>query len=106
MSKGLEALNSLKYMACIEAGFNSKLITYAEEMEHNEMVEEKYNIIEKELNALEIIKNKKVNIFHIWVFDDYTQYKEHYPFAEYSATEDMLAFEEFNFLKEWLEDDK
>ena len=58
--------------------------------------------IEKELKTLEIIKNKKVNIFHIWAFDDYTQYKEHYPFSEYSATEDMLTFEEFNFLKEWL----
>ena len=53
--------------------------------------------IEKELNALEIIKNKKVNLFHIWVFDDYLQYKEHYPFSEYSAEEDMLNFEEFNF---------
>ena len=60
--------------------------------------------IEKELKALEIIKNKKVNIFHIWVFDDYTQYKEHYPFAEYSAEEDMLNAEEFDLLKEWLEE--
>ena len=58
----------------------------------------------KELeNALEIIKNKKVNIFHIWVFDDYEQYKRHYPFSEYNAEEDMLTFEEFNFLKEVLE---
>ena len=61
--------------------------------------------IEKELKALEIIKNKKVNMFHIWVFDDYEQYKQHYPFAEYSATEDMLAFEEFNLLKEVLENE-
>lgn len=105
MPKGLEALNSLKYMTCIEAGFNSELITYAEEMEHNEMVEEKYNIIEKELNALEIIKNKKVNLFHIWVFDDYTQYKQHYPFSEYNAEEDMLTNKEFDFLKEWLENE-
>ena len=59
--------------------------------------------IEKELNALEIIKNKKVNIFHIWVFNDYEQYKEHYPFSEYHATEDMLTFEEFDLLKEVLE---
>ena len=61
--------------------------------------------IEKELNALEIIKNKKVNLFHIWVFDDYKQYKQHYPFSEYSAEEDMLATEEFDFLKEWLENE-
>ena len=62
--------------------------------------------IEKELKALEIIKNKKVNLFHIWVLDDYKQYKEHYPFAEYSAEEDMLNAEEFDLLKEWLENDK
>ena len=56
--------------------------------------------------AFDILKNKKVNLFHIWVFDNYTQYKEHYPFAEYSAEEDMLSTEEFDFLKEWLENDK
>ena len=56
-------------------------------------------------NALEIIKNKKTNLFHIWVFDDYEQYKEHYPFSEYNAREDMLTFEEFNFLKEILENE-
>ena len=55
---------------------------------------------EKKLNALEIIKNKKVNIYHIWIFDNYQQYKEHYPFGEYHAKEDMLTFEEFNLLKE------
>ena len=61
--------------------------------------------IEKELKALEIIKNKKVNLFHIWIFNDYEQYKEHYPFSEYNAREDMLNQEEFNFLKEVLEDE-
>ena len=77
----------------------------------------KYNlpitIIDSETNnkcrklekALEIIKNKKVNMFHIWAFDDYEQYKEHYPFSEYNAREDMLTFEEFNFLKEVLENE-
>ena len=59
--------------------------------------------IEKELKALEIINNKKVNLFHIWAFDDYEQYKLHYPFSEYNAEEDMLATEEFDFLKEVLE---
>lgn len=61
--------------------------------------------IEKELNALEIIKTKKVNLFHIWIFNDYEQYKEHYPFAEYNAEEDMLAFEEFDLLKEVIGDE-
>ena len=103
MSKGLQALNSLKSMACVEAGPQNKYITYAKEMEHNEMVEEKYYIIKKELKAFEIIKNKKVNMFHIWVFGDYEQYKAHYPFSEYNAEEDMLSFEEFELLKEVLE---
>ena len=58
--------------------------------------------IEKELNALEMLKNKKVNLFHLWAFDEYEQYKEHYPFSEYSAEEDMLNVEEFDLLKEWL----
>ena len=77
----------------------------------------KYNlpitIIDSETNnkckkfekALEMLKKKKVNVFHIWVFDDYTQYKQHYPFAEYHAEEDMLTEEEFKFLKEVLEND-
>ena len=60
----------------------------------------------KTKKAIEILKDKKVNLFHIWVFDDYAQYKEHYPFSEYSAEEDMLNAEEFDLLKEWLENDK
>ena len=63
------------------------------------------DLIKKLKKAIEILKDKKVNLFHIWVFDDYTQYKEHYPFSEYSAEEDMLATEEFDFLKEWLENE-
>ena len=55
--------------------------------------------------AFDILKNKKVNLFHIWVFDDYKQYKQHYPFSEYNAEEDMLTTEEFDFLKEWLENE-
>ena len=66
---------------------------------------EQVDIIEKELNALEIIKNKKVNLFHIWIFNDYEQYKLHYPFSEYNAREDMLNQEEFDFLKEVFEYD-
>lgn len=60
----------------------------------------------KLLKAFDILKNKKVNLFHIWVFDDYEQYKEHYPFSEYHAEEDMLTEKEFNFLKEVFEYDK
>ena len=60
--------------------------------------------IEKDLKALEIIKTKKVNMFNIWVLDDYKQYKLYYPFAEYHAAKDMLNVEEFDFLKEVLEE--
>lgn len=92
MSKGLKALDSLRFEVSI-----SKDINYIEIEINN-----KCDIIEKELKTLEIIKNKKVNIYHIWVFDDYQQYKEHYPFSEYHAEEDMLTIEEFELLKEVL----
>lgn len=95
MSKGLEAFN--------------KLIKFLNSQVWEEDLPDTYNQdyfrIEKELKALEIIKNKKVNIYHIWVFDNYQQYKEHYIFAEYHAEEDMLNIEEFNFLKEVLENE-
>ena len=65
---------------------------------------EDLNRLEELEKVIEILKDKKVNIFHIWVFDNYTQYKEHYPFAEYSAEEDMLTTEEFDFLKGVLEE--
>ena len=58
MLSSKEALNSLKSMACIEAGHQNKYITYAKEMEHNEMVEEKYYIIEKELDRLEKLEQE------------------------------------------------
>ena len=62
--------------------------------------------LEKLEKVIEILKDKKVNMFHIWVFDDYTQYKQHYPFSEYNAEGDMLTNKEFDLLKEWLENDK
>lgn len=58
--------------------------------------------IEKQLRALEIIKNKKVNLYHIWVYDDYDKYKHYYPFGEYHAIEAMLTQEEFDLIKEVL----
>lgn len=102
MSKGLEALDSLRYCQIvngIEDDGKYKL-GYL-----HKVMGEAYETIERELKALEIIKVKKVNLFHLWAFDDYEQYKLHYPFSEYSATEDMLTFEEFNFLKEVLENE-
>lgn len=88
MSKGLEALDGLR--------FDVSMAQYINYLEANK----ECDIIEKELKALEMLKKKKVNLFHIWVFNDYEQYKEHYPFAEYNVEEDMLSFEEFELLKE------
>ena len=48
-----EALNRLYYMACIEAGFISKHITYAKEIEHNEKVKEAFNVLEKTIQHME-----------------------------------------------------
>ena len=57
---------------------------------------------EKLKKVIELLKKKKVNVFHIWVFDNYKQYKEHYPFAEYHAKKDMLTQEEYELIKEVL----
>ena len=54
--------------------------------------------------VIEILKSKKVNIFHLYVFDTYEQYKEHYPFAEYNNKKDMLNKKEYKLLKEYLDD--
>lgn len=67
----------------------------------NEVIEEN----EKLKNVIKILKDKKVNIYHIWAFDNYKQYKEHYPFSEYHAKEDMLTEKEYKLLKEVLNDE-
>ena len=56
--------------------------------------------IEKQLKAFEIIKKKMVNLYQIWVYDDYEKYKYYYPFSEYHAVEAMLTLEEFKLIKE------
>lgn len=93
MSKGLKALDDLR--------FDVSMVQYINYLEANK----ECDIIEKEPKVLEMLKKKKVNLFHIWVFDDYEEYKAHYPFSEYSAEEDMLTEEEFKFLKEVLENE-
>ena len=55
-----------------------------------------------DLNVLDIIIKKKVNIFDIWWMDNQKQYKEHYPFAKYHAEKDMLSEKEFESIKETL----
>ena len=104
MIKGLVALNSLKSMACIEAGPQNKYITYAKEMEHNEMVEEKYNIIEKELKVLEMLK-KKMTIETDYYDSDVGC--EKYEYIAYNGTPlNIDTPEEFDLLREVLCNDK
>ena len=104
MSKELEALEcSLKLYKMVESAGNNNGFNLNEAWEYNKIIKQaliKAQEQEKKLKALEIIKEKKVNMYHIWVFDNYQQYKEHYPFSEYHAIEDMLTFKEFIFLKE------
>lgn len=66
--------------------------------------EEALQTIEFELKVLQIIKHKKVNVYHIWAFDTYEQYCEHYPFAEYHAEQDKLTEKEWILLKAGMED--
>lgn len=61
--------------------------------------------LEKLEKVIELIKNKKVNMFHIWAFNDYQQYEVHYPFSEYHAEKDMLTKEEYDLLKEVLKNE-
>ena len=95
-----EALDGLKSMACVEAGLQNKYITYAKEMEHNEMVEEKYSIIEKELNALEMLK-KKMTIETDYYNSDVGC--EKYEYIAYNGTALKIDTpEEFDLLREVL----
>lgn len=86
MSKVLEDLKEVKKLASAYAGDK-----YAQALTET---------IKKELQVLEIIKNKMVNVYQIWVYDDYEKYKHYYPFGEYHAIEAMLTLEEFELIKE------
>ena len=55
------------------------------------------DIIEKELKALEIIKNKKVNMLIFMGSDTLEEYNKH------PLTFDHLTETEFDLIKEWLE---
>ena len=78
----------------------SLIKAYREGNQEFEIVHNKLLRLEVLEDAVNLIKKKKVNMYHIWAFDNYQQYKEHYPFAEYHAYEDRLTEEEFNMLKE------
>lgn len=72
------------------------------EKAYQEHLNNQAQLIEKYQEIIDILKRKKVNMFHLWVWDNYEQYKEHYPYSEYRVKEDMLTKEEYEFLKEVL----
>ena len=91
-------------------GVNTDYKDYSNETIYN--VNEAFRILEDSIERLEelekiieLIKNKKVNMFHIWAFNDYQQYEVHYPFSEYHAEKDMLTKEEYDLLKEVIENE-
>ena len=70
---------------------------------------EKYYTIEKDLErleklekALKILKDKKLNVYYIWLFDDYKRYEYYYPLIRFNIGQDMLTNEEFDLLKDVL----
>lgn len=69
-----------------------------------DIIKQSLDRLEKLEKVIEILKKKKVNIYHIWAFDNYQQYKEHYPFSEYHAEEDMLTEQEYEQIKKVLEE--
>ena len=93
MSKGLEALKTVKKLASAYAGDK-----YAETLTED---------IEKELKALEIIKNKRVDVFELLLAISNSVYRN--PLERYNSyiegsfnTE--LTPQEFDLLKEVLEE--
>lgn len=63
---------------------------------------ERLRMLEK---YFDILKRKKVNVYHLWACDNYEQYRNHYLFnSEYCDPEDMLTKSEFKFLKKELGD--
>ena len=61
--------------------------------------EEAKDILENDLEVLEIIKNKQVDIFWLNKCDTYTAYNS------WMGLQRMLTEDEFNKLKEWLENE-
>ena len=61
--------------------------------------------LEKLEKVIKILNDKRVNVYHIWLFNDYEQYKYYYPLLKYNTEKDALSFEEFTLLKEVLYND-
>ena len=88
MSKELEALEILKFLAYAKFEFD-------------------WDVLEKPLKALEIIKKKRVNIYYLemWWLEKHTyeQYIKDYKDCDWGTlSEELLAEEEYDLLKEVL----
>lgn len=55
--------------------------------------------------VIDILKAKQVNLFHVYVYDDYEEYERKWPCRKHGKNQYMLSKEEFNFLKEVFEYD-
>lgn len=87
MSKGLEEIKTLRTV-------NKR------EFDNDKNINKSLDIIEKELKALEIIKNKSVMVFLLKVCKNINEYNEH------TSSVDELTQEEFVLLKEVLCDEQ
>lgn len=84
MNKGLEALNTIRHIHDMECG-------------EDESINKDFDIIEKELKALEIIKNKDVDVEYFKIKKDKGSLED-YNVRLY----DELTQEEYDLLKEVL----
>lgn len=102
MSKGLEALEYLRFCKIVN-GIDCEgniMLDYLFRVK-----EEKFNIIEKELKALEIIKKKNVNIGLVNVLGSVEQYNQTYVYDNMLNVKWCLTQEEYELLKEVLKDE-
>lgn len=100
MSKGLEALKETA-MKIVEVLYGKEEPLRNNKI--NELLETKqFKIIEKELKALEIIKEKEVAVF---VINDTSNFDEYNIRLLAYGTNQELTQEEYDLLKEVLQDD-
>lgn len=87
MTKGLEALDNLRSMVSLSQDCHYK--------ESNKLCD----TIEKELKALEILKNKNIDLFYL---QDTTELERYNDACDYYRNLSYLTQEEYDLLKETL----
>lgn len=92
MSKGLEALKELLEYVNFENRHDSK----------SEKAVSNFDIIEKELKALEIIKNKKVAYLFMWLIEKHNKKCALRLYNEPCEEDRKITEEEYDLLKEVL----